>query len=88
MYHSQPWFNLNVPWPARVYKICTLEFAFEVRWFHGTCALSAYSAYAYMNSVSLQDKQLDKEEILEHHDVFVGSQATNYGDYLYKHDEF
>ena len=41
-----------------------------------------------MNSVSLQDKQLDKEEILEHHDVFVGSQATNYGDYLYKHDEF
>ena len=36
MYHSQPWFNLNVPWPARVYKICTLKFGFEVRWFHGT----------------------------------------------------
>ena len=36
MYHSQPWFNLNVPWPARVYKICNLEFGFEVRWFHGT----------------------------------------------------
>ena len=36
VYFSQPWFNLNVPWPARVYKICTLEFGFEVRWFHGT----------------------------------------------------
>ena len=33
---GQPWFNLNVPWQARVYEICTLEFSFEVRWFHGT----------------------------------------------------
>ena len=43
MYHGQLWFNLNVPWPARVYKICTLEFAFEVRWFHGTCTLCTVS---------------------------------------------
>ena len=39
MYHGQPWFNLNVPWLARVYKICTLKFAFEVRWLHGTYTL-------------------------------------------------
>ena len=24
MYHSQPWFNLNVPWPARVYNSLAL----------------------------------------------------------------
>jgi len=35
-----------------------------------------------------QDNELSKEEIMEHHEVFVGSQATNYGDALYKHDEF
>lgn len=36
----------------------------------------------------LQDKQLTKEEILQHYDTFVGSQATDFGEYLVRHDEF
>ena len=40
--HGQPWFNLNVPWQARVYEICTLKFAFEVRWLHGTYIYHLY----------------------------------------------
>lgn len=37
-----------------------------------------------------KDKVLTKQEILEEQDLFVGSQATDYGDYLMKihHDEF
>ena len=35
-----------------------------------------------------KDKQLTKREILDNMDYFVGSQATNYGSYLNKHDEF
>ena len=31
---------------------------------------------------------LTKEEILDKHDVFVGSQATEYGEALARHDEF
>jgi len=34
-----------------------------------------------------KDKSLTKEEILNHQDLFVGSRATNYGNYM-KHDEF
>ena len=55
MYHSQPWFNLNVPWPARVYKICTLEFGFEVRWFHGTSIKYILPMLAY--SFQVRDGQ-------------------------------
>lgn len=33
-----------------------------------------------------KDGALDKEEILAHYDVFVGSQATDYGEQLNKHD--
>lgn len=36
----------------------------------------------------LQDEKLTKEEILENWNMFVGSQATNYGEDLTKnHDE-
>lgn len=35
-----------------------------------------------------EDGQLTKEEILEKYDVFVGSQATEYGEALQRHDEF
>ena len=35
-----------------------------------------------------QDKRLTKAEILDHQDLFVGSQATDFGDYLTRHDEF
>ena len=31
---------------------------------------------------------LTKDEVLEKYDLFVGSQATDFGDALYRHDEF
>lgn len=36
----------------------------------------------------LQDGKLSKDEILEHYDLFVGSQATDFGEALTRHDEF
>ncbi|XP_014282379.1 calumenin isoform X1 [Halyomorpha halys] len=35
-----------------------------------------------------QDQQLTEEEIIEKYDVFVGSQATDFGEVLLRHDEF
>jgi len=35
-----------------------------------------------------QDNKLTKEEIIENYDLFVGSQATDFGEALYRHDEF
>ncbi|GFN98760.1 calumenin [Plakobranchus ocellatus] len=35
-----------------------------------------------------KDGRLTKEEILEKYDLFVGSQATDFGEALTKHDEF
>ena len=35
-----------------------------------------------------KDGILTKEEIVENYDVFVGSQATDFGDALTRHDEF
>lgn len=35
-----------------------------------------------------QDKQLTKEEVVNKYDLFVGSQATDFGDALSRHDEF
>ncbi|KAH8302429.1 hypothetical protein KR044_006390, partial [Drosophila immigrans] len=34
------------------------------------------------------DEQLTKEEVLDKYDVFVGSQATDFGEALARHDEF
>jgi len=34
------------------------------------------------------DGKLSKDEVLEKYDVFVGSQATDFGEALVKHDEF
>jgi len=34
------------------------------------------------------DDQLTKDEIVNKHDLFVGSQATDFGDILIRHDEF
>lgn len=39
-------------------------------------------------SPHLQDKQLSKEEVLADMDLFVGSQATDFGEYMMRHDEF
>ncbi|XP_033751880.1 calumenin-like isoform X2 [Pecten maximus] len=35
-----------------------------------------------------KDGDLSKDEILEHYDLFVGSQATDFGEALTRHDEF
>ncbi|XP_022106337.1 calumenin-B-like isoform X1 [Acanthaster planci] len=35
-----------------------------------------------------KDKKLTKKEIIDNYDLFVGSQATNYGESLQRHDEF
>lgn len=34
------------------------------------------------------DEKLTKDEVLEKYDLFVGSQATDFGDVLVRHDEF
>jgi len=34
------------------------------------------------------DNKLTKSEILEKYDIFVGSQATDFGEALARHDEF
>ena len=34
------------------------------------------------------DQQLTKDEILNKYDLFVGSQATDFGEALNRHDEF
>ena len=35
-----------------------------------------------------QDGKLTKDEILDKYDLFVGSQATDFGEALARHDEF
>lgn len=39
-------------------------------------------------SDSDQDQKLTKEEVLDKYDIFVGSQATDFGEALARHDEF
>lgn len=34
------------------------------------------------------DQKLTKHEILDKYDIFVGSQATDFGEALERHDEF
>jgi len=40
------------------------------------------------NTVIFQDGVLTKEEVLDKYEVFVGSQATDFGEALRMHDEF
>jgi hypothetical protein len=48
----------------------------------------AEAAHLIYESDVDSDQRLSKQEILQHQDVFVGSQATDFGDYLVRHDEF
>lgn len=48
----------------------------------------AEAAHLIYESDVDSDQKLSKQEILQHQDVFVGSQATDFGDYLVRHDEF
>lgn len=36
----------------------------------------------------MQDGKLTKKEILDKYEVFVGSQVTDFGEALLRHDEF
>ncbi|XP_033751878.1 calumenin-like isoform X1 [Pecten maximus] len=50
---------------------------------------SGAEATHLMNSADEnRDGDLSKDEILEHYDLFVGSQATDFGEALTRHDEF
>ena len=48
----------------------------------------AESKHLILEADTDQDGQLTKEEVLAKYDIFVGSQATEFGEALYKHDEF
>lgn len=48
----------------------------------------AEAKHLIFESDSDQDTKLTKEEILEKYDLFVGSQATDFGEALTRHDEF
>lgn len=43
---------------------------------------------AIHSSLWFQDGKLTKEEIVDKYDLFVGSQATDFGEALVRHDEF
>ena len=82
MYHSQPWFNLNVPWPARVYKICTLEFGFEVRWFHGTYHLYPLELPSKTDEqITMMDNRRSEDDVTENDYIY------NQEQYSTKHDK-
>lgn len=51
-------------------------------------AAVAEASHLVYHSDTNKDKQLTKREILDNMDHFVGSQATDYGNYLNRHDEF
>uniref|UniRef100_T1JLL4 Reticulocalbin-3 n=1 Tax=Strigamia maritima TaxID=126957 RepID=T1JLL4_STRMM len=48
----------------------------------------AEAKHLIFESDSNQDKKLTKQEILDKYDLFVGSQATDFGEALGRHDEF
>ncbi|XP_062592137.1 calumenin-like isoform X2 [Saccostrea cucullata] len=48
----------------------------------------AEAKHLISESDSNKDGKLSKDEILEHYDLFVGSQATDFGEALTRHDEF
>lgn len=48
----------------------------------------AESQHLIHESDDNKDEKISKEEMVGHHDVFVGSQATEWGDMMNRHDEF
>lgn len=51
-------------------------------------AIDAEASHLVYEADDNKDEVLTKEEILQHHSTFVGSQITNWGDDLKRHDEF
>ncbi|XP_038068256.1 calumenin-B-like isoform X2 [Patiria miniata] len=50
--------------------------------------VEAEAKHLIFDSDKDKDKKLTKQEIIDNYDLFVGSQATNYGESLQRHDEF
>lgn len=48
----------------------------------------AEAKHLVYNADANKDEKLSKEEVLEKYDLFVGSQATDFGEALRRHDEF
>lgn len=48
----------------------------------------AEARHLLFESDSDGDQELTKDEILDKYDLFVGSQATDFGEALTRHDEF
>ncbi len=51
---------------------------------HSIIGVTLYLFYYYL---SFQDGTLSKEEVLDKYDLFVGSQATDFGMALTRHEE-
>ena len=47
-----------------------------------------FPTFVSVLSSAFQDGQLSRQEILDKYDLFVGSQATDFGEALTRHDEF
>lgn len=57
-------------------------------WASSWVITQSFPRFPWQRSFLLQDEKLTKEEILDNWNMFVGSQATNYGEDLTKnHDE-
>jgi hypothetical protein len=48
----------------------------------------AEADHLIMEADSDSDKKLTKDEMINNYDLFVGSQATDFGEILTRHDEF
>lgn len=49
---------------------------------------SKVGGLTFASLLLFQDGRLTKEEIVDKYDLFVGSQATDFGEALVRHDEF
>ena len=49
---------------------------------------TGFPTFVSLLSSAFQDGQLSRQEILDKYDLFVGSQATDFGEALTRHDEF
>ena len=55
---------------------------------HCSIEVTGHMLYLTVFFQFFQDGKLTREEILDKYDLFVGSQATDFGEALTKHDEF
>ena len=82
--------------PIKCHLFFTMKHAFDINL--SICALHAYQVLKKIqlkfswrhnpNVSALQDGKLTKEEVYKRHEVFSGSQVTDFGDVLMYHDEF